>query len=176
MLSNAPTCRCSWERRQIKFSGSDVNQANVPQAKSETSFRKAGRERSLNAVEGRMQAAVSALPAGVRVLAAIHDPRLYVQGLEHMIDRPCIGRCFDYGNYEASTSQFRLRPEAGNFYVLADNGDIGALEHGKYVFWRKDLQVYKLFPCDEGKFCSAPLVPGELVASQQLNSLAARRD
>jgi len=133
-------------------------------------------ERSLNAVEGRMQAAVSALPAGVRVLAAIHDPRLYVQGLEHMIDRPCIGRCFDYGNYEASTSQFRLRPEAGNFYVLADNGDIGALEHGKYVFWRKDLQVYKLFPCDEGKFCSAPLVPGELVASQQLNSLAARRD
>jgi len=132
-------------------------------------------EGALNRVEDRMQKAVAALPAGTRVIAAVRDPHLFVQGLEHMIDRPCIGRCFDYGNYEASTSQFRLRADAGNSYVVSNNGDVGALEHGRLVFSRKDITVYRVFECG-AKFCASPLSPGEPVGTQELDSLGWRKD
>lgn len=37
-------------------------------------------ERSLNAVEGRVREAVTALPPGARVISTIRDPKLYIQG------------------------------------------------------------------------------------------------
>lgn len=51
---------------------------------------------------------------------------------------------------------------------------ISALEHGKFVFSRSDLTVYKLSSCGGGEFCSTPLVQGELVGAQEVNSLVAR--
>lgn len=134
-----------------------------------------GDEGSLNRVEREVRNALSTLPRGALVLSTLRDPSLYVQGLEHLVDRPCIGRCFDFGNYEPSTSQFRLRADAGNSYVLAQNSDIGAIEHGRFVFSRRDLLVYRLFPCGHDHFCVAQITPGEHVASQELNSLS-RRD
>jgi hypothetical protein len=71
-------------------------------------------ERALNAVEQKIGIAIATLPPGSHVLATLKDSRLYVPALEHMVDRECIGRCFDFANYEPAATQFRLRAVPGN--------------------------------------------------------------
>ena len=71
-------------------------------------------ERALNRFEDRMQDVVAQLPPGERVVSAITDFNIRINALTHMVDRVCVGRCYSYGNYEASTGQFRIRALPGN--------------------------------------------------------------
>jgi len=115
-------------------------------------------ERALNLVEQKVARTVAALPPDSRVIATLKDSRLYVPALQHVADRPCIGRCFDFADYEPSTGQFRLRAQPGNSFALTDPGDIDKLEHHKLAFQRKDLQLYRIFPCKDGRDVCADLV------------------
>jgi len=89
-------------------------------------------ERALNRLEDRIDSLAAQLPSGSRVVAPISDPSHRVNSLVHMIDRACLGRCFSYANYEASTTQFRVRAAPGNPYVAAAYGDSWDLQNGQY--------------------------------------------
>jgi hypothetical protein len=129
-------------------------------------------ERALNLIEAKMAQAIAVLPPGARVVATVRDSRLYVPALEHLVDRVCIRRCFDFADYEPATTQFRLRAAPGNSYVMSDIGDVLALEHSEYVWHRQDIELYRLLPCLAGKdICVVKAQPGERLVRQQLESV-----
>jgi hypothetical protein len=99
-------------------------------------------ERALNAFEDRMQDVVSTIPRGERIVNSIQDPWLRTNPVAHMIDRVCVGRCFSYANYEASTKQFRIRATAPNSIVAATYSDSWHLQSGDYLVRERDLPLY----------------------------------
>lgn len=130
-------------------------------------------ERALNLVEQKVARTVSRLPPDSRVVATVKDSRLYVQALQHVAGRPCIGRCFDFADYEPSTEQFRLRARAGNTFVITGSADIDNLEHKQLVFNRADVPVYRLFPCQAGReICEERVTSGQRLMEVDIASLA----
>ncbi len=126
-------------------------------------------DRALNLVEQKVARAVATLPPGSRVISTLKDSRLYIQPLQHVVDRPCIGRCFDFADYEPSTAKFRLRAQPGNSFVISDYADIDKLERGQFVFKRADVALFRLFPCDAGReICTARVSPGQQLKEDDL--------
>jgi hypothetical protein len=116
--------------------------------------------------------AIATLPAGSHVLATLKDARLYVPALEHMVDRQCIGRCFDFANYEPAATQFRLRAAPGNKYVMTDIGDVSGLEHNEYFWKRQDIKLMRLIACgDNRRVCVTQVRQGETLLKTQLDSV-----
>ena len=129
-------------------------------------------ERALNSVEANMTQAIATLPPGARVVATVRDSRLFVPALQHMIDRVCIGRCFDFADYEPATTQFRLRARPGNPYVMNSVDDVLDLENKEYVWRRQDIELYRLLPCQgSNQICVTVAHPGEKLVRQQLDSV-----
>jgi hypothetical protein len=129
-------------------------------------------ERAINSIERKMVQAIASLPPGARVVATVRDARLFVPALQHLVDRACIGRCFDFADYEPPTAQFRLRAMLGNPYVMTSVDDVLALENSGYVWLRRDIQLYRLQPCPASSdICVSVVPPGERLAEQQLDSV-----
>lgn len=130
--------------------------------------------------ESKMEQLVETLPAGARVVSFVELPdqdeslhgliregklahltewvlshpagRL---GMTHLVSRACIGHCFDYGNYEPATGQFRIHALPGNPVVLANIADVGSMLSGVYVVKASDLPLHALIPCGPG--------PGDII-------------
>ena len=117
-------------------------------------------EAALNRFEDRMDAVVAQLPPGERVVSAITDFNIRINSLTHMIDRACIGHCYSYANYEASTGQFRIRAIAWNPYVAHKYADSWHLQTGEYVVTERDLPLYKLDIEHDGRLVARPLKAG----------------
>jgi hypothetical protein len=138
-------------------------------------------ERAIGAVEQQMARAVATVPPGTRVVSTLADSHLFVifmgvprgvPALEHLMDRVCIGRCFSFGSYEAATTQFRLRAKPANPYMVSDPDDASALEHGEYVWQRRDIDLYKLYPCEMGGgVCALQVKPGETLVKHEFPSV-----
>ncbi len=119
-------------------------------------------EHALNRIEDRMDAAVSTLPPGQRVVSGlIAPPNIRIDPLTHMIDRACIGRCFSYGNYEPSTGHFGLRAVAENPIVVYEYRDSFDLQKGTYMVKQRDLPLYQVYPCGAERLCIRALRAGE---------------
>jgi hypothetical protein len=129
-------------------------------------------ERALNSAEEKIAAAIQTLPVGSRVLATLKDSRYYVPVLQYMVDRECIGRCFDFANYEPATAQFRLRAAPGNTYVMTDIDDVSRLEHNEYFWNRQDIKVMRLISCGDNRHvCVTEVRQGETLLKTQLDSV-----
>lgn len=126
----------------------------------------------INRMEAQIVQLVSKLPPGQRVMGSILSDDTTRVLKQHILDRACIGRCFSYGNYEPGSSDFRVRAQPGNKYVLDDFDQAAATEDGNYVVQPQDLPLYQVYECgDDGqKFCVAPLHAGE-----KNNAVAAER-
>lgn len=112
-------------------------------------------ERSLNLIEGKIANAVAALPEGGRVISTVANA-------PHLIDRVCIGHCFDFANYEPATEEFRLRARPGNPYVMTNIEDILHLENTEYVWRNRDVYLFLIGPCSRaGDFCVDVVHPGD---------------
>lgn len=74
----------------------------------------------INRTEEGLVRLVRTLPAGQRVIATIETFPESRVATEQVIDRACIGRCFDYFDYEPQVRQFRVRANAGNPFVFSD--------------------------------------------------------
>jgi hypothetical protein len=124
---------------------------------------------ALNRIEARIDAAVAGLPAGSRVVLALDGarPATRLDPLAHMLDRSCIGRCFSYGNYEASTRQFRLRALRPNPFVASDYDTVSDLQRGVYKVAAGNLPLFAVYPCAAGA-CTRLLAPGETVSHAKL--------
>ncbi len=130
-------------------------------------------ERALNRFEDHLRTYVSTLPAGQRLVTVFHDGSgAPLSRLAHVVDRPCLGRCFDYGNYEPGSGQFRIRATRPNPYVFA-TPDAMKLEKGEYIVKRDDPPLYQIHVCDAKtlRFCEARLSSGEVVRADNVRLL-----
>lgn len=110
--------------------------------------------------------AIESMPKLDRLVTMVSD--VYGSGIPwqmHLIDRPCIGRCFDYANYEATTGQFRLRATGPNPYVLWNLGETSLVGAGKYVVQERDIPLYWIHLCNNSssRFCVEPTAPGQVL-------------
>ena len=129
-------------------------------------------ERALNRFEDRMQNVIAELPPGQRVVSPITDTHMRVNALTHMIDRVCIGRCFSYANYEASTAQFRIRAVSRNPYVASTYAESWYLQTGAYVVQDRDLPMYKIVIAKDGSILVENLEAGRQCGSTSYRILA----
>jgi hypothetical protein len=128
-------------------------------------------EKILNVLEDRMDSVISQLPAGQRVLNGVDDPYLHTFAVTHMIDRACLGHCYSYANYEASTSQFRIRAVAENPYITARYADSYAMAAGKYVVQERDLPLFQLILDEAGQLVVRSLKAGVPCGSTPFKAL-----
>ena len=117
----------------------------------------------INRIEVQAEHLVRTVPRDSRIMATIFplpDSRIMIQ---HVIDRACIGYCFDYGNYEPGTGLFRVRGDEGGFYNLGDYELAVNMEEGEYQVQPDDLPLYQVYQCTETGtvLCIAPLHAGE---------------
>lgn len=133
-------------------------------------------ERALNQDEDRMEAALSALPQGSRVVAAPVSSSGRIATHLHMIDRICIGRCFSYANYEPSSGHFRVRVRGRNPFVAAEYADSWAMQYGNYRVRERDLPLFQVSRCEKTDgFCITALAAGAVSGDQTLERTNSNR-
>jgi hypothetical protein len=103
----------------------------------------------VNRQEQEIVELVRKLPPNQRVLGTIPAPSGSRVGIQHILDRACIERCFSYGNFEPSSQDFRVRAQPGNPYVAADYDLTNPMALGDYQVQPKDLPLYEIYPCQE---------------------------
>jgi hypothetical protein len=118
-----------------------------------------------NHVEDEVRQLLDTLPRGQRVAAYLDVPGDRINPLAHVLDRPCIGRCFDYGNYEAATLQFRVRAEPGNLVVASNPDVVRDIETGTHIVTPRETPLYSICANVKqvGGFELRKLEPGEKV-------------
>jgi hypothetical protein len=100
---------------------------------------------AINRMEARVKELVSGTPKGVRVTYTIPPPKdSRIPTFVHFVDRPCIGRCFEYENYEAGSREFKLRVSGPN-RIVALGFPRCQMEGGHYVVQPGDLPMYQLY-------------------------------
>jgi len=123
-------------------------------------FRDTGR---VSRMETKVEQLVRTIPRDSRVMATLPAwPEARVS-FQHIVDRACVGHCFSYGNYEASSQQFRVRANEGNGYVMTNDKDPAAMEEGWYEVLSRDLPAWDVYQCglNDLDLCIRPLAEGE---------------
>jgi hypothetical protein len=101
--------------------------------------------RSLNQVEADVAGLVSTLPPGSRVTAAFVDSAsVRLRGLEHVAAAACIGHCFDYGNYEPPSAQFRVRVSGPNGVAASDMATVSEIGSGEHIVTPGEAPLYSV--------------------------------
>jgi hypothetical protein len=102
---------------------------------------------SLNRLEIELTGLVSQLPPGERVVTALQDSSSrQVNGLIHLGSTACLGRCWDYGNYEPSTGQFRVRVTGPNRVVTDNMSKVTEIEAGEHIVTPEEAPIYSICP------------------------------
>jgi len=71
----------------------------------------------------------------------------------------CVGRCYDFGNYEPATGQFRIRPLPGNGVTASSMEVVLAIENGVHVVTPQEAPIYSV---------CAPIGPGPRLVLRKL--------
>jgi hypothetical protein len=121
----------------------------------------------LNRMEANAGNLLSTLPPGTRIVPNIFAaPDSRISFVVHLADRACVGRCFVYSNYEASSNQFRVRvAKGGSWMVSASPDDANDMQGGGYEVQQADLPLKLLYQCDREdwtKLCLRGLAAGEI--------------
>jgi hypothetical protein len=118
---------------------------------------------TVNKMEAQIGQLVGKLPPGQRVTGTILPPPDSRVMIQHILDRACIGHCFEYGNYEPSAEVFRVRATPGNPYVLSDYDEATSTEEGEYTVQPEDLPVFQIYQCSLSgtELCIHSLEAGE---------------
>ncbi len=97
---------------------------------------------ALDLFEDKLYDAVRTIPLGARVVAPFEsDPaRAFAYG--HIVDRACIGHCFSFANYEASSTQFRVRARGPNAIVANDSATSVALQSANHEVSESEAPLY----------------------------------
>ena len=119
----------------------------------------------LNRLEANAESLASGLPVGTRLIPTILAPAgSRVSFIGHVVDRACIGHCFNYANYEAASGEFRVRVHPGSRVVTASSDDSEDMESGEYEVGDDDLPLKQIYQCAAGdltKLCIRDLESGE---------------
>ena len=101
--------------------------------------------RAINSVDEEITSLVSELPQGQRVVASLQESS-GLTGLVHVLDWACIGRCFDYANYEPGTGQFRIRVLGRNQVVAPTITIAQEIEYGHHIVAPDEAPLYSICP------------------------------
>jgi len=116
-------------------------------------------------MEANARALAKSMPFGTRIVAVANAPEDWRVGfIYHSIDRACIGHCFSYANYEASSLQFRVRALPGNSVVTTSVDQSDDMSSGDYLVRKNDLPLLSIYQCDDADFtvlCALPLREGQ---------------
>ena len=125
-----------------------------------------------NRMEDRLTAIVDQLPPGQRVIFVPAPRPIRVDSYSHLLDRVCIGRCFNYADYEPSSNDFRVRVNGDNPYVVPSYADSYYMQMGTYVVKPRDLPLYAITRCAprDQNYCLRSLHAGEVVDPYQPTS------
>ena len=119
----------------------------------------------LDRMESNARALAQTMAPGTRIVAVANAPDDWrVPFIYHSIERACIGHCFSYGNYEASSLQFRVRALPGNSVVTTSLDQSDDMSSGDYVVRQQDLPLVSIFQCDDADWtilCALPLRAGQ---------------
>jgi hypothetical protein len=119
----------------------------------------------LNRLEDHAASIASTLPPGTRVIPTIWaPPGSRVSFIGHVVDRACIGHCFNFANYEAASGEFRVRVRPGSRVVTASPDDSEDMESGGYELGDDDLPMKEIYQCDDNdltQLCIRDLKSGE---------------
>jgi hypothetical protein len=120
----------------------------------------------LNRLEANAEEITRPLPMGTRVIPTVWaSPGSRVSFIGHVVDRACIGRCFNYANYEPASREFRVRVRPGGSSVAtASSDDSEEMESGEHEIQDEDLPLKEIYQCDAGdltKLCIRDLESGE---------------
>jgi hypothetical protein len=108
--------------------------------------------RSLNRVEADLASLLSSLPPRSRVAVALLDSaRSRLRGLENVGAAACIGHCFDYGNYEPPTAQFRVRVSGPNGVVASHMAITSEIRSGEHIVTPGEAPLYSVCAPKQGK-------------------------
>ncbi|HEV8412397.1 MAG TPA: hypothetical protein VGQ49_02300 [Bryobacteraceae bacterium] len=100
---------------------------------------------AVNAVDAEITSLVSGLAPGQRVVASLQDST-GLNSLVHVLDWACIGRCFDYANYEPGTGQFRIRVLRRNQVVAPTIAIAQEIEYGHHIVAPDEAPLYSICP------------------------------
>jgi hypothetical protein len=117
-------------------------------------------QREVYEAEQEIEGVIARLPAGARVVSDVDWPIGRVQ-MWHLMDRACIGRVWDFGNYEAASGHFRIRAAEGNTILTwvppeVDPVSTAALLKGRGV------RVFEIYDDDEGHYHAREIDPAAL--------------
>jgi hypothetical protein len=101
--------------------------------------------RAIQQVERQLVRLFDQLPRGQRVAAILRDrnsPRM--NGVVHVGSGACIGRCFDFANYEPATGQFRVRAVAPNAFNANAMATVQEFETGRHVLTAAEAPLYSI--------------------------------
>lgn len=103
---------------------------------------------ALDRTEARIEQVLQTLPLGQRVwLESMPDPPHSHVGIEHVLDRACIGHCFSYLNYEPSSGQFRVRAQPGNFFVVMNDFEENSKQTKTQAVSPEEITALQAYPC-----------------------------
>lgn len=117
----------------------------------------------IDRMEQQTEILVHQSPAESRFIQTIDPPLKYRFSVRHILDLACINYCFDYGNYEPATKQFRIRAAPENPLVVTDPRDSLAIDAETYVVPSNALPLSELCQCGPPwtKLCVRTLSSGE---------------
>jgi len=119
----------------------------------------------LNRLEANAESIADTLVPGTRVMPTIWaPPGSRVSFIGHVVDRACIGHCFNFANYEAASGEFRVRVRPGSRVATASPDDSEDMESGEYEPGDDDLPMKEIYQCDASdltKLCIRDLESGE---------------
>jgi len=134
----------------------------------------------LGRLEANARSLAQSLAPGTRIVGVANPPEDWrVQFIYHSIDRACIGRCFSFANYEASSLQFRVRALPGNAVVTTSVDKSDDMSSGDYRVQKKDLPLVAIYPCDDADFtrlCALPLREGQKTEDPESEPVPATDD
>jgi hypothetical protein len=124
-----------------------------------------GDTKALNIMEWQEESMIKALPYGRRVIETIDLPKSsHIASGQHILERACIGKCFEYSNYEPSSKAFRIRVTQGSPIVTDSAEDSMRMQGGSYIVRKEDLPMNQIYQCDSQnplKLCIRELFAGE---------------
>ncbi len=107
--------------------------------------------RSLNQVEANLAGLLSTLPPNSRFAALLVDSASWrLRGLEHAGAAACLGRCYDYGNYEPASAQFRVRVSGPNGVVASDMTAVSEIGSGEHIVTPAEAPLYTVCAPKQG--------------------------
>jgi hypothetical protein len=103
--------------------------------------------KSLNQVEAELARLVSSLPPGTPVVTALRDSgSTRLNGLIHVGSAACLGRCWDYGNYEPASTQFRVRVSGPSKIIAGNTRTVAEIERGLHIVSVQEAPLYSVCP------------------------------